>query len=1758
MAPDQPRATDFASDAKGNNSTGPTPAAERPLSKALGAGSLVQGQIDASYVLDAQQDLDRKQGGSRASVFLSRPLSFLKRQASTASLGSGAINALVLDAAQKDDKTQTEDEMLHQSRGPMWASRPDQEQRNHINALKRDLKSSKNLSSTLKSAVTYRQSSFRSMVTTSGPPTPSTPNVAPGKLGNGQLAEDRAENGPDGAGAPRLGSLLGGGDGDRRKEQAIAVTKDAFSRPIRGTVQEAQKGLDVQAQKEEDCGQQQHQGTSSPSQTRKMMQISHLMMGRLSGRANPGDSGGIPGSTCGQSPEERGQQQEGSDGENPEGPSGNIDVDAPQSPNTPRPVVARARWSALKRRINQAKTARSQKRKLVGGPDLTQELQSGILPVLLLKMSIERDEQKNRRIPVLLNHLRLKITDSVNPLSTHAVFRIELEYGDGLVKWVVYRELKDFINLHTHYRAAALRGKFTQPLGTGSSTTEGDLGLHSFPLTSLPYFTQLHRQGKAKKAEFASAQREALETYIIQLIRRTMFRPEANRLCKFFEISALSVSLASRGGYQGKQGYLRILSKSSRKSEQQASLLTPWRWVKSHEPKWFIVRESFIAIVDEPDSLQIHDVFLMDTEFEIVRPKRIYRQTMSLAQDLRQGAKIGNSDDKSGGEDDEKEEDNGMAKCSEAATKIGIEKSKTKGKEPENASRNINSVMDILTDGDRTALLTGGQFRTPRKADGNELDGNPNAADNVQRGERDDKKNKGVSAHTFFLKNSERKLRLVAKNERQMHQFIASMEAVAARNVFTGGNRFGSFAPIRLNVNAQWLVDGRDYFWNLSKALLMAKDRIFIHDWWLSPELYLRRPGKPKWRLDNILKKKAEEGVKIFVILYNEVSNNFTPTDSNYTKQRLISLHRNIYVQRSPSHFQTGTFYWAHHEKLCVIDETVAFMGGLDLCFGRWDTPGHVLIDDADGDMPPPDGTFLGPTRDGAEARIWPGQDYANERVMEWHTLSKPEEDLFSREKFPRMPWHDTGLQLVGQPARDLCRHFVQRWNFLLRIKNHSRVMPFLLPPPDFTPEELIKFGLTGTIEAQICRSCGPWSMGTNNKVEYSIQNAYLKAIQMSEHFVYIENQFFVTSTTVDATKIENQLGDALVHRIIRAHREGTHWRAVIVIPLIPGFPMPIDHPDASSVRLIVECQYRAICRGEHSIFGRLRREGISPEDYISFFSLRTWGTLRGGLLTTEQVYIHGKIMIVDDRLAIIGSANINERSQRGDRDSELACVLRDTDLIDSTMAGVPFKVGRFAHTLRLRLMREHLGIDVDGLDSETVGACGDDDSDVSVHELDDSDGEWDPENERTLGEDDAKGHMVEQARGTAEQYKMTISATTENLKPLKALEAINGMVSKKAGDVKPKVTSGRDGVTQDSPDPARADQDDECSQTSCTEDRSKSLTVDKPMPHDVVPTVEGQVLARQESNTHATYVSPPSRANSVQSGRSGRDSAHNTTRSASVASHLDEGSNSVKRKMSTKLSANPWSRPGDQIDIDPDCFEDPIADDFYLNRWMAIAVRNTHIYRKVFKCVPDDTVTTWSDYKAFLAWSDRLSRSQNPSSTNAKVHLDDRADQYNQRFPVDPLSVTSTSSTDSQGQRHSHQGGNTSDSGKADVEQGETLQTVDSAGKNGENEAGAAPVPPSTARPGPLSGRRDQDSGADQKDDQDKGKADRKGHSGPASAHGADPGFSPEELRQMENLLEETQGHLVVFPTRWLEKEGASGNLLFPSDALLPLNVYD
>eukprot|EP00658_Telonema_sp_P-2_P082910 TRINITY_DN8849_c0_g1_i2.p1 TRINITY_DN8849_c0_g1~~TRINITY_DN8849_c0_g1_i2.p1 ORF type:complete len:230 (-),score=42.76 TRINITY_DN8849_c0_g1_i2:92-781(-) len=82
-----------------------------------------------------------------------------------------------------------------------------------------------------------------------------------------------------------------------------------------------------------------------------------------------------------------------------------------------------------------------------------------------------------------------------------------------------------------------------------------------------------------------------------------------------------------------------------------------------------------------------------------------------------------------------------------------------------------------------------------------------------------------------------------------------------------------------------------------------------------------------------------------------------------------------------------------------------------------------------------------------------------------------------------------------------------------------------------------------------------------------------------------------------------------------------------------------------------------------------------------------------------NQIYVHAKVMIVDDRVCICGSANINERSQLGSRDSELAYrILPPLDNLEGDleikMNGKPHMATKFAHSLRRSLWAEHLGIE--------------------------------------------------------------------------------------------------------------------------------------------------------------------------------------------------------------------------------------------------------------------------------------------------------------------------------------------------------------------------------------------------------------------------------------------------------------------------------
>lgn len=66
---------------------------------------------------------------------------------------------------------------------------------------------------------------------------------------------------------------------------------------------------------------------------------------------------------------------------------------------------------------------------------------------------------------------------------------------------------------------------------------------------------------------------------------------------------------------------------------------------------------------------------------------------------------------------------------------------------------------------------------------------------------------------------------------------------------------------------------------------------------------------------------------------------------------------------------------------------------------------------------------------------IWIGKDYSNIYYKDINRIDDHASDQFSRLEVPRMPWRDQGMVVIGETARDLARHFIQRWNQTKVIK---------------------------------------------------------------------------------------------------------------------------------------------------------------------------------------------------------------------------------------------------------------------------------------------------------------------------------------------------------------------------------------------------------------------------------------------------------------------------------------------------------------------------------------------------------------------------------------------------------------------------------------------------------------------------------------------------------------------------------------------------
>lgn len=144
-----------------------------------------------------------------------------------------------------------------------------------------------------------------------------------------------------------------------------------------------------------------------------------------------------------------------------------------------------------------------------------------------------------------------------------------------------------------------------------------------------------------------------------------------------------------------------------------------------------------------------------------------------------------------------------------------------------------------------------------------------------------------------------------------------------------------------------------------------------------------------------------------------------------------------------------------------------------------------------------------------------------------------------------------------------------------------------------------------GNQSCQLVRSVSQWSGGI--PTEHSTQDAYIGAIRNSRHFVYIENQFFITATGDHQKPVQNKIGAALVERILQAARAGQKYKVIVVIPSVPGFAGDLRDDSSLGTRAIMEFQYNSINRGGNSIMELIAKEGFNPMEYIRFYNLRNY-----------------------------------------------------------------------------------------------------------------------------------------------------------------------------------------------------------------------------------------------------------------------------------------------------------------------------------------------------------------------------------------------------------------------------------------------------------------------------------------------------------------------------------------------------------------------
>lgn len=226
-------------------------------------------------------------------------------------------------------------------------------------------------------------------------------------------------------------------------------------------------------------------------------------------------------------------------------------------------------------------------------------------------------------------------------------------------------------------------------------------------------------------------------------------------------------------------------------------------------------------------------------------------------------------------------------------------------------------------------------------------------------------------------------------------------------------------------------------FGDIAGTLRKAKKFIYIAAWSFWSDIKLERGQET---LGELLIKKAKEGVRVLVLLWNEKFTkccNFPGFIGTYDEFAAKYFHKSgVYVGmvrrqkklEKPIVNELSEVAWSHHQKVIIADreggDLVAYFGGIDLARGRFDTPDHELFNTLSGEHQ---------------------GDFHNGYIE------------VDENQGPREPWHDIHARVTGHAALDLLRNFEERWRNQLRDKAHLLVQTHdeeLLVNPTVKTEE--------------------------------------------------------------------------------------------------------------------------------------------------------------------------------------------------------------------------------------------------------------------------------------------------------------------------------------------------------------------------------------------------------------------------------------------------------------------------------------------------------------------------------------------------------------------------------------------------------------------------------------------------------------------------------------------------------------------------------